>query len=54
MKNTPKLFGKDAEQSAFSGKEGRVKSPFFENDLKEIYYQDCTEKNATRFARVHQ
>lgn len=39
-----KLFGKDAEQSAFSGKEGRVKVHFLENDLKEIYYQDCTEK----------
>lgn len=39
-----KLFGKDAEQSAFSNKEGRVKVHFLENDLKEIYYQDCTEK----------
>jgi len=39
-----KLFGKDAEQSAFSGKEGRVKVHFLENDLKEIYYQDCAEK----------
>lgn len=39
-----KLFGKDAEQSAFSEKEGRVKVHFLENDLKEIYYQDCTEK----------
>lgn len=39
-----KLFGKDAEQTAFSGKEGRVKVHFLENDLKEIYYQDCAEK----------
>lgn len=39
-----KLFGKDAEQSAFSEKEGRVKVHFLENDLKEIYYQDSAEK----------
>ena len=46
-----KLFGKDAEQSAFSEKEGRVKVHFLENDLKEIYYQDCTEKKCNKICK---
>ncbi|GAB1356910.1 UvrD-helicase domain-containing protein [Cloacibacterium normanense] len=39
-----KLFTIDSEQIPFSEKEGRVKVHFLENDLKEIYYQDCAGK----------